>query len=557
MPPLSSLTHPTYPYRRSPDQDAARAARHKVAVIGAGPVGLTLAIDLARRGVRVILLDDDNTVSVGSRAICHAKRTLEIWSRLGCVKPMMAKGVTWRMGKVFFRDRPVFGFDLMPEGGNAFPAFINLQQYHVERILVEAALEIDRIDMRWSNRVVGITPRTDGASVEIETPGGPYAIDVEWLIACDGVRSPARKMLGLDFRGKVFEDRFLIADVKMKADFPTERWFWFQPPFHAGGSALLHKQADDVWRIDLQLGWSTDPEEEKKPEKVIPRLRSMLGPQAKFDLEWVSVYTFQCRRMEKFRHGRVIFAGDAAHQVSPFGARGGNSGVQDADNLAWKLAAVISGDAPESLIDSYGSEREAAADENIRHSTRSTDFITPKGDASRLFRDAVLSLARNHAFARQMVNSGRLSTATILADSPLNTPDRDDFEGGVIPGAPAADAPVRYDDAPGWLLDAIDGGFTGLYFTDGAPSANVARALAQLAEGPVPVRTLAISQRPAMAHEGLGLVVDVEGLAAQRYGARGGTYYLLRPDQHVTARWRAPDPAAIAAARERALARKP
>ena len=552
---MSSFVSPTYPYRRSPDQDARQRARHKVAIIGAGPVGLTLAIDLAQRGVPVVVLDDDNTVSVGSRAICHAKRTLEIWSRLGCVGPMMAKGITWQTGKVFFRDRPVFGFDLMPEGGHAFPAFINLQQYHVEQILVEAALKIDRLDLRWKNRVDAISPRAEGATVTIETPDGPYAIDADWVVACDGVRSPSRKMLGLDFRGKVFEDRFLIADVRMKADFPIERWFWFQPPFHAGGSALLHKQADDVWRIDLQLGWSADPEEERKPEKVIPRLKTMLGPQAKFDLEWVSVYTFQCRRLEKFRHGRVIFAGDAAHQVSPFGARGGNSGVQDADNLAWKLAAVIDGRAPEALIDSYGFEREMAADENIRHSTRSTDFITPKGDASHLFRDAVLSLARTHLFARRMVNSGRLSKATILADSPLNTPDRDDFMGGVAPGAPAADAPVHYDTAPGWLLDAIDGRFTGLYFTDGAPESNVARALARLDDGPVPIRTLAVSPRPAVASGGIDLALDVEGLAARRYDARAGTYYLFRPDQHVAARWRTPDPAAIAAARERALAR--
>ena len=553
---MSSFAYPTYPYRRSADQDASAPARHKVAIVGAGPVGLTLAIDLAERGVPVVVLDDDDTVSVGSRAICHAKRTLEIWSRLGCVRPMMEKGVTWRTGKVFFRDRPVFGFDLLPESGHAFPAFINLQQYHVEQFLVDAALDAERLDLRWNNRVVAIAPRAEGAAVKIETPDGPYAIDADWVIACDGVRSPARKMLGLDFRGKVFEDRFLIADVKMKADFPTERWFWFQPPFHTGGSALLHKQADDVWRIDLQLGWSADPEEEKKPEKVIPRLRTMLGPQAKFELEWVSVYTFQCRRLEKFRHGRVIFAGDAAHQVSPFGARGGNSGVQDADNLAWKLAAVIDGYAPDRLIDSYGFEREMAADENIRHSTRSTDFITPKGDASHLFRDAVLSLARTHAFARRMVNSGRLSTATVLADSPINTPDRDDFAGGVVPGAPAADAPVHYEGAPRWLLDALDGRFTGLYFTDGAPASSVARALARLAEGTMPIRTIAVSPRPATASEGIGLAVDAEGLAARRYDAHPGTYYLFRPDQHVAARWRAPDPAAIAAARERALGRQ-
>ena len=232
-------------------------------------------------------------------------------------------------------------------------------------------------------------------------------------------------MLGLDWQGQVFRDRFLIADIHMHSDFPTERWFWFDPPFHPNQSALLHRQADDVWRIDFQLGWEADPDEERKPERILPRLRAMLGEDARFEIEWASVYTFACRRMQRFRHGRVLFAGDAAHVVSPFGARGANSGIQDADNLVWKLALVLAGGAPERLLDTYDSERVRAADENILNSTRSTDFITPKSRVSRAFRDAVLGLAKKHAFARRLVNSGRLSVPSILADSPLNTPDRD------------------------------------------------------------------------------------------------------------------------------------
>ena len=249
-----------------------------------------------------------------------------------------------------------------------------------------------------------------------------------------------RNAIGLESEGQVFRDRFLIADIHMKSDFPTERWFWFDPPFHRNQSVLLHRQADDVWRIDFQLGWDADPEEEKKPERILPRLRAMLGPEAEFEIEWASVYTFQCRRMKSFRHGRVIFAGDAAHLVSPFGARGANSGFQDTDNLAWKLALVLAGRAPERLLDSYDAERTYAADENLRNSTRSTDFITPKSTASRTFRDAVLELAKRHPFARRLVNSGRLSVPAVLASSTLNTPDADaDFArepGAMIPGAP-------------------------------------------------------------------------------------------------------------------------
>ncbi len=207
----------------------------------------------------------------------------------------------------------------------------------------------------------------------------------------------------------------ITADVVMKdANFPTERWFWFDPPFHRGQSVLLHKQADNVWRIDFQLGWDADPEAEKKPEKVIPRIRAMLGETTEFELEWVSIYQFACRRIDKLRHGRILFAGDAAHQVSPFGARGANTGVQDIDNLAWKLAMVMRGEAPEALLDSYDAERAYAADDNLLNSTRSADFITPKNAGSRIYRDAVLDLARDHAFARPLVNSGRLSVPATL-----------------------------------------------------------------------------------------------------------------------------------------------
>jgi 3-(3-hydroxy-phenyl)propionate hydroxylase len=504
-------------------------------IIGAGMVGLTAALDLAQRGIAVLLLDDDDTVSVGSRSICQAKRTLEIWDRLGAAAPMLDKGVTWQTGRVFFRDREVYNFDLLPEGDHRFPAFINLQQYYVEHFLLARVAECPGIELRWKNRLAGLVAHADGVRLTIETPDGPYDIEAGWVIAADGARSTARRLMGLDFKGRVFEERFLIADVRMpeppfrRAGVP-ERWFWFEPPFHKGDSALLHRQADDVWRIDFQLGPNADPEQERKPERVTLRLRAMLGPDARFEYEWLSVYTFQCRRLEKFRHGRVIFAGDAAHQVSPFGARGGNSGVQDADNLAWKLALVLKGAAPERLLDSYDVERGFAADDNILNSTRSTDFMTPRGPTARRFRDAVLALAERHAFARRTINSGRLSTATVLDGSPLSMPDRDPFPPAMRPGSAATDAPVRRDGRDGWLLELLRGGFTGLYFGDD-PATSL----------PVPLIRI-----------GAGAIEDRDGLVARRYDALPGTFYLFRPDQHVAARWRTLDPDAIAAALARA-----
>ena len=541
---------PRFPYRRPPEIDAAVPARHPVVVVGAGPVGLAAAIDCRLKGLPVVLLDEDDTVSIGSRGLCYAKRSLEILDRLGCGDPVCAKGVNWNVGRTFFHDREVYRFDLVPEPDHKRPGMANLQQYYIEEYEIGRALAVG-VDLRWKNRVVALAPQTDHVRVDIETPDGRYSIDADWLIVADGARSPLRHLLGLDVEGKVFRDRFLIADVVMAADFPAERWFWFDPPFHPGQSVLLHRQADNVWRIDFQLGWDADPEAEKQPERVVPRIQAMLGKGREFEIDWVSVYTFQCRRMTTFRHGRVLFAGDAAHQVSPFGARGANSGFQDVDNLAWKLQLVLAGLAPERLLDSYSEERVAAADENILNSTRSTDFITPKSGISRVFRDAVLELAGRYDFARRLVNSGRLSLPTIYADSSLNTRDADPFAGAMVPGAPAADAPLQ---GGAWLIDALGGRFQLLLFVDdpGEIPRPVVDALAVLARLPIPVETLVLARRAGAAIANARVLVDVKGVAAERYDGRGGTVYLIRPDQHVAARWRRFDLASIRAALGRA-----
>jgi 3-(3-hydroxy-phenyl)propionate hydroxylase len=514
---ISRKTIFQYGYQRSVDQGKPKSAHHPVVIIGAGPVGLALAIDLAQRDIPVVLLDDADRIGEGSRAICFAKKTLEVFDRLGCADPMLDKGVRWSVGRVFQGERELYQFDLLPEGGHKMPAFINLQQYYVEGHLVERVVELPLIDLRWCNRVSAITRHADHAVLTIETPEGEYAITTDWLVACDGARSPARAMLGLDFAGEVFEDQFLIADVKMTADFPVERWFWFEPPFHSGQSALLHKQPDDIWRIDLQLGRDADAEAEKRPEAVIPRVARMLGHD-NFKLEWVSIYKFQCRRLERFVHDRVIFAGDSAHQVSPFGARGANSGVQDAENLAWKLVAVIKGQAKASLIETYDSERSEAADENILNSTRATDFLAPHSEAERTLRNAALSLAQHTGFAKRMVNSGRLSLPMVYAESPLSTPDDAEWEGGVSPGAPIPDAPLI--DAAGkalFLTEALGQDFTLLHKANG-PALDVPEGVAVIGVGTE--------------------FSDTEGLVDKRFAIPEGGGYLIRPDGHVAARFK-------------------
>jgi len=508
---------PMYAYERSKDQDAITPVRHPVIVIGAGPIGLGVAIDLAQHDVPVVVLDDNDKVSFGSRAICFAKRPLEILDRLGCGEPMVEKGVKWNVGKVFNDQDETYRFDLLEEGGHKNPAFINLQQYYLEEYMVNRlrALQAEGkpIDLRGMNKVDAVGQHDDHVTLEVTTPDGPYVVEADWLIACDGANSPTRRMLGLDFEGRVFEDNFLIADVIMEADFPTERWFWFNPPFNRGQSALLHKQPDNVWRIDLQLGWDIDREREMKHENIIPRLHAMLGEDARFELEWVSIYTFQCRRMEAFRAGRTLFAGDAAHQVSPFGARGANSGLQDTDNLAWKLKLVMDGKAPDALMDTYSDERVYGADENIMNSTRSTDFITPKSEISRVFRDAVLDLAKRHEFARPLVNSGRLSVPCTYDGSSLNGPDTAKLPRGLRCGSAAVDAPTK----DGWLLDRLGDKFQLLAIGLDAETG--------LGACDIEIETIALAAD------------ESPEIKARYLGDAKGAIYLMRPDQHVAARW--------------------
>ena len=542
----SAYNYPRYVYRRPAALDGEKAEEARVVVVGGGVVGLTLALDLARRGVRSVLLDDDDTVSVGSRAICWAKRTLEIYDRLGLGHRFLEKGVTWNTGRVFFRDKEAYSFDLLPEQGHAYPAFVNLQQYYAEEWLVEACEATGLVDLRWRNRVAAVENRPDGALLTVETPDGAYRLHAEWLLACDGARSGIREALGLSFLGQVFRDRFLIADVRMELPFPAERRFWFDPPFHPGKTVLLHRQADGEWRVDFQLDADSDPEAERRPERVEARLRTMLGPDVPVEIGWASVYTFRCRRLERFRHGRTLFVGDSAHQVSPFGARGGNSGVQDADNLGWKLAAVLEGAATERLLDSYDAERGPAADENILHSARSTDFITPKSGAAEAYRDAVLELAEGHPLARPLVNSGRLSRPTVLAGSPLSTPDGGAPPAALPPGSPPVDAPVLRDGRPDWLLRRLnpEGRFTLLAFDDTGLRAPAA---------PPGVDLVVVAEREAAPGHLPGVLVDHSGLAARRWGCAPGDALLLRPDGHVAAGFRAPARDAVQAAQRRAM----
>jgi 3-(3-hydroxy-phenyl)propionate hydroxylase len=475
-----------------------------VVVAGGGPVGLTLALDLARRGQKVVVLTKHSFISGGSKAICFAKRSLEIFDRLGVGARVREKGVRWSRGHVYrgaSRD-PIYSFELDEASGQKNPAFVNIQQFYVEEYLVEALAAEPLAEVRWGHEVLSVEATDQSARLEIGVGTDRYTAECRYLIACDGHRSPVRTMLGLSFNGRVFQDNFLIADVRFKREMPAERHFWFDPPW-PGASALMHRQPNDVWRLDFQIGRDIDQEAAVLPQNVDPFVRGMLGEDTAFEYVWLSVYTFQCRRMGSFVHGPVVFAGDAAHLVSPFGARGCNGGIADADNLGWKLARVLNGKSPPALLGTYNTEATHAADVNIQHSTRATDFMTPKSAAQRAYRDAVLALAALSPEVRPYVNSGRLSTAVSYPASPLSTPDRDDWEGaGVPPGAPLFDTPT--DD--GWLSEKLSGDF-----------------LLITAEERSDLPMTAYPASTAVRHH---------------YALHGNAAALLRPDGHIAARWK-------------------
>jgi 3-(3-hydroxy-phenyl)propionate hydroxylase len=413
----------TEPFKKPPELNGEKSKTYDIVIVGGGPVGLTMALSLAKQGIKVVLLERSNQMGVGSRAICFAKRSLEIFDKLGVVQPMLAKGIQWNVGRVFFREKEIDRFDLSPEKQSKYPAFINLQQYYVEQFLMDAVLKEDKMEVRWLNKVVQVQPLSKGlqpleslVQVEVETPEGNYFLKTKYLMACDGSRSTIRQLMNLEMHGERFEERFLIADFKMTADFPSERWFWFDPPFARGQSILLHKQPDNLWRLDFKLGKMADTSIAKDTDFIKSKIKCVVGERP-FELDWTSIYSFSSKKLERFVHNRIIFVGDSAHVVSPFGARGANSGIQDADNLSWKLVEILRGGSPQ-LLETYNAERTAAAEQNIACTGETNTFIAPPSEAAIAFRNRILEKAQTNPVYKKQINCGRLSVPNVYGKYP-------------------------------------------------------------------------------------------------------------------------------------------
>ncbi len=436
----SGYALPEYPFTVPPELSGgappAAQSPYPVVVVGAGITGLSLACALAHYGVATVLLDEDNTVGVkgaSSRGICYAQKTLEIFKRLGIYERIAAKGIQWSVGRTFAGDDEVYAFDLRQQQTHSLsvePPFINIQQFYIEGYLVERIGQLNAeavargaaplVDLRWSNRLTAFAQDDRLATLSVDTPAGTYRLQARHVVDCTGSRSPLRAWCGVSTTRKRGDDRWCIADVRFKDTPPVERHTWIQAPFNDGRAVWQHLMGDGVWRIDYQMPPDADPEEISREDVVRTRLNAQFRRELSAEdceIVWVGPYTYRSECVDTLRHGRVFFAGDAAHVVSPFGARGGNSGVQDADNLAWKLAAVLQGRAAEALLNSYHQERHEAALFNMMTTHRTTRFLRPADGVERLFREAALGLARRHTFARQLVNTGRMSTPNVYTRS--------------------------------------------------------------------------------------------------------------------------------------------
>jgi 3-(3-hydroxy-phenyl)propionate hydroxylase len=526
-----------------------------VLIAGGGPVGLSLAALLARYGVDCIVLEADAAWCEGSRAICISRRSQEILGWVGADRALTAKGLSWVGGRSYFRDTEVLHFEMPSEPAERFAPMINIQQFYVEQYVHAAAMRAGGVDVRWSTRVCAVWPQSSGVYVEFQTSDGrTHSLHTDWLIACDGGRSTVREQLGLQLEGTQYEGRYVVVDIEQNTRRKVERLAWFDPPSNPGSTILMHRQPDNVWRIDYQVADHEDPLEAVKPENVLPRVQAhldMIGETAPWKPLWISIYNAKCLTLPRYRSGRVLFAGDAAHLVPIFGVRGLNSGLDDAGNLAWKLALVQQGCADDALLDTYSSERLLAARENIAFGAKSTEFMAPPHRGFALMRDAALRLALVSSAVRSLINP-RQTSPVEYANSPLNQPDDgNDFGGGARPGMPAPEAKLNTLQGPAHLTAMFGTSFVALYFGIGP---QLPAWLQQAAE--VPRAGLAALRLVRITLHGAPdacTVIDELGQAWQRYDAMDGTLYLIRPDGYVMGRWR--DSASTPADLHRALAR--
>ncbi|MDH4039369.1 MAG: FAD-dependent monooxygenase [Gammaproteobacteria bacterium] len=544
-----------FPFRRAPELDGSEVC-HPVIIAGAGPVGLIAALALAQQGIASVVLERKNTVNDGSRAICVSRYSFETLQQLGAVAPFLAKGLGWTKGRCYYRDQLIYRLEMPHSEHERFLPMYNIQQQFIEQYLIDkAAAYPDLIDLRWQSAVLDVHNESDGVALSIGTPEGDYTLRGQYLLAADGARSTVRELLGLRLQGDNLPGNYVIADVRMLHDFPTERRSFFESSGNPDATVLVHRQPDNIWRVDWQILPQDDPQEAVREETVRKRVQAileMIGHSGEWELEWWSIYTANTLCLEDYRHGRVFFIGDSAHIVPIFGVRGLNNGIADAVNAAWKLAYVLKGCAADTLLDSYSPERRGATLDVFRNAGKSSRFMTPPTRGYALMRKAVLELALTEEFTRPFADPRQVQPYT-YQQSLLTTADVDGalFNAGPAPGAALLNHRLGEDD---YLLDHIGTGFTVLHFSDqNALSEDIANLFAALREFDPQLEILRINVTPYDGSEDGRVLVGTAGNIRAGYDGVDGSLYLVRPDRHVAGRWKSADAGQVIAAMQRVL----
>ena len=543
--------YPRYAFR-SPPELRGESPLHAVVIVGAGPVGLVAALALARMGVASVVLDRKDTVNDGSRAICVSRHSLETLQQLGVAAPFLKKALGWTDGRCYFRDRLIHRFSMPHSADERFYPMYNIQQQYIERYLVEAAGEnADLIDLRWLSSVIDVVQDDDGARLEVSTPAGDYSLRAEYVLVADGARSLVRRKMDLRLNGENLPGHYVIADVRMNHNFPTERRSFFESSANPDATLLIHRQPDNIWRVDWQIADGDDPDmaiREDTIRRKVGDILEMIGHTGPWELEWWSMYTANTLCLDDYRHGRALFMGDAAHIVPIFGVRGLNNGIADAANAAWKLACRLTGLATDRLLDSYTVERRGATLDVFRNAGKSSRFMTPPTRGYALMRRAVLELALSQDFVRPFADPRQVQP-WLYEDSLLTCPDALEFGGGPPPGAPLQNINLHDDD---YLLDHLGYDFSLLYFPAQDDRDAAAHTLAYQLTDRVPTLQVLVIGGSGKNYPGRH-IADPERRAAKAYSAGPGSAYLVRPDRYVVARWQRPEKEAVAAALRVAL----
>jgi len=530
--------------------------RKQVVIAGSGPAGMVAALELARLGVPSVVVTSELQFSQGSRAIVFTRRSMEILQQVGVADRMTEGGLPWRFGNSYYRGQHVFRMEAPHDSDDRFFPMINVQQQYMEEYLHDACQASELIDFRWGNKVTQVTQKDGYAQVEIDTPEGPYTLETDWLIAADGGRSGIRTAMDLQMEGSSYEGFFVIADIRIDLPLPTERLAFFDPVWNPGNTILMHREPHGIWRVDYQLPEGETPEEALKPESLKARIDAQLAmighAGAKWEMDWCSVYSARTLTLPDYVHGSVLFTGDAAHLLPIFGVRGANTGFQDSQSLAWHLAFVIKGLASKKLLANFSAERVGAAREIIDEAGKSTRFMAPPKGGFQLLRDAALSLSLSQEFVRPLYH-WRTSRPHEYTESVINSQGDDNalFTAGPAHGAPPQNIRLAPND---YLLDHVGGGFDLLYFTEAAaiPAPLLDVVNTARAKG-VPIKVIAVGAAQPVAGADLTLA-DADGHFRERYGVQAsGAGYLLRPDQHVCARWLTLDATRLQAALKTAL----